>query len=433
MELVEGETLADLVRRGPLAPAQVASLGGQLAASLQAIHDAGVIHRDIKPANVLVCASDDDEALRTKLTDFGIARLVDGTRLTSTGLLVGTAAVPQPRADHRRRRVLPLRRLRPRAGAAGVPDRSTGLPRRGDRDRPRAPQPSARDPARARPPLGGRAGGDDRARAGAAADRGRGGVPALGPVRTRIRGAGGRLRPARGAGCCHGAGCCRGRGCGCGCGRFGAQRSPHRGGLGRPRGRARRADDAVRRGACRSAQRQRSPPRSRSRPAGPAVLPRASRPPGRPAPHRPGPPSAAHGHTADPASVSSPGRGARSARTSSRHGGTTSAPDPAPTSPTATPTGQQPSTTSATVPGSTSAPATTTDSSDGATAPVESPPGTPGPDRTSDGAPPTGRPGAGRRHRHRRRDADAGAPAHADGTALPDGWPAGERRQAGQA
>ncbi len=96
MELVEGETLADLVRRGPLAPAQVASLGGQLAASLQAIHDAGVIHRDIKPANVLVCASDDGEVLRTKLTDFGIARLVDGTRLTSTGLLVGTAQYLSP-------------------------------------------------------------------------------------------------------------------------------------------------------------------------------------------------------------------------------------------------------------------------------------------------------------------------------------------------
>src|SRR3954471_19589632 len=96
MELVEGETLADLVRRGPLAPAEVASLGAQLAASLQAIHDAGVIHRDIKPANVLVCNSDDGSPLRTKLTDFGIARLVDGTRMTSTGLLLGTAQYLSP-------------------------------------------------------------------------------------------------------------------------------------------------------------------------------------------------------------------------------------------------------------------------------------------------------------------------------------------------
>ena len=95
MELVEGETLADLIRRGPLEPSLVASLGGQLAASLQVIHDAGVIHRDIKPANVLVC-SGDDGALRTKLTDFGIARLVDGTRLTSTGLLLGTAQYLSP-------------------------------------------------------------------------------------------------------------------------------------------------------------------------------------------------------------------------------------------------------------------------------------------------------------------------------------------------
>src|SRR4051812_18623492 len=96
MELVEGETLADLVRRGPLAAAEVASLGAQLAASLQAIHDAGVIHRDIKPANVLVCDSDDGSAVRTKLTDFGIARLVDGTRMTSTGLLLGTAQYLSP-------------------------------------------------------------------------------------------------------------------------------------------------------------------------------------------------------------------------------------------------------------------------------------------------------------------------------------------------
>ena len=96
MELVEGETLAQLIRRGPLEPRKAASLGGQLAASLQAIHDAGVIHRDVKPANVMVRAADDGTPLRTKLTDFGIARLVDGTRLTSTGLLLGTVQYLSP-------------------------------------------------------------------------------------------------------------------------------------------------------------------------------------------------------------------------------------------------------------------------------------------------------------------------------------------------
>ena len=96
MELVEGETLAQLIRRGPLEPRHAASLGGQLAASLQAIHDAGVIHRDVKPANVMVRAADDGTPWRTKLTDFGIARLVDGTRLTSTGLLLGTAQYLSP-------------------------------------------------------------------------------------------------------------------------------------------------------------------------------------------------------------------------------------------------------------------------------------------------------------------------------------------------
>ena len=237
MELVEGETLADLIRRGPLAPAQVASLGGQLADSLQAIHDAGVIHRDIKPANVLVCGSDDGAALRTKLTDFGIARLVDGTRLTSTGLLIGTVQYLSPEQTVGGTVSLPVRRLRPRARAAGVPDRACRVPRGGDRDRRRAPQPTARDPGRARPPVGGRAGRDDRARAGAATDRRRGGVPALGPVRTGIRRTGGRLRPARGAGCCSNAGCCGGCCGGRACGAPAARRSTHRGGLGPRAGR----------------------------------------------------------------------------------------------------------------------------------------------------------------------------------------------------
>ena len=96
MELVEGETLAQLIHRGPLEPRHAASLCGQLAASLQAIHDAGVIHRDVKPANMMVRAADDGTPWRTKLTDFGIARLVDGTRLTSTGLLLGTVQYLSP-------------------------------------------------------------------------------------------------------------------------------------------------------------------------------------------------------------------------------------------------------------------------------------------------------------------------------------------------
>ena len=336
MELVEGETLADLVRRGPLAPAQVASLGGQLAASLQAIHDAGVIHRDIKPANVLVCGSDDGAALRTKLTDFGIARLVDGTRLTSTGLLIGTVQYLSPEQTVGGTVSLPVRRLRPRARAAGVPDRACRVPRGGDRDRRRAPQPPARDPRRARPPVGGRAGRDDRARAGAATDRRRGGVPALGPVRTGIRRAGGRLRPApwrRPLPVAPAA--ARGRGCGCGrrgCGAPGARRPTHRGG---PVARAgRHVAPTTPYGVERVGRRSGSAGHcghGRGQP-GPAPLPRASRPPGRPAPHRPGPPPAAHGQTADPASVSSPGRGAAGTGTSSRHGGTTSAPDPGPSS-----------------------------------------------------------------------------------------------------
>ncbi len=100
MELVEGSTLYDMVRRGPLPPGQVAQLGSQLADALAAIHHAGFVHRDVKPANVLLTQQGGEHpgtsSLFARLTDFGIARIVDGTRLTSTGLLMGTAPYLSP-------------------------------------------------------------------------------------------------------------------------------------------------------------------------------------------------------------------------------------------------------------------------------------------------------------------------------------------------
>jgi hypothetical protein len=66
-------------------------MGTTLAGALAHVHANGVVHRDVKPGNVLL-----DGDGRAQLTDFGIARLVDATRVTATGLVVGTAAYMAP-------------------------------------------------------------------------------------------------------------------------------------------------------------------------------------------------------------------------------------------------------------------------------------------------------------------------------------------------
>ena len=91
MELVEGETLADSLRRGPVPSERAATIGRSLAEALAYVHAQGLLHRDVKPANVLV--GNDG---RVRLTDFGIARLVDAARVTSTGMMVGTASYLAP-------------------------------------------------------------------------------------------------------------------------------------------------------------------------------------------------------------------------------------------------------------------------------------------------------------------------------------------------
>jgi serine/threonine protein kinase len=91
MELVDGETLADTIRRGVLPSERTAEIGARLADALTYVHGQGLVHRDVKPANVLL-GSDG----RVRLTDFGIARLVDAAKVTATGLTVGTAAYLSP-------------------------------------------------------------------------------------------------------------------------------------------------------------------------------------------------------------------------------------------------------------------------------------------------------------------------------------------------
>ena len=91
MQLVAGPPLSERLQAGPWPEQAVAGLGAELADTLGYVHSNGVTHRDVKPANVLL--GEDD---RPMLGDFGIARLVDTTRVTAAGYLVGTAAYMSP-------------------------------------------------------------------------------------------------------------------------------------------------------------------------------------------------------------------------------------------------------------------------------------------------------------------------------------------------
>jgi predicted Ser/Thr protein kinase len=88
---IEGPTLADEVaRRGPLNEARLWDLAAALAEALEAIHSCGLVHRDLKPGNI-VLAEDGPRVL-----DFGIARALEGTRLTNTGAAIGTPGFIAP-------------------------------------------------------------------------------------------------------------------------------------------------------------------------------------------------------------------------------------------------------------------------------------------------------------------------------------------------
>ncbi|WP_426570298.1 serine/threonine-protein kinase [Streptomyces canus] len=107
MELVRGEGLDALLRRGTVTLQDAARWGAQICDALADAHDAGIMHRDIKPSNILIAASG-----AVKVLDFGVARAADpyatADRLTQTGFIVGTPpymapeqarGFPEPRSD----------------------------------------------------------------------------------------------------------------------------------------------------------------------------------------------------------------------------------------------------------------------------------------------------------------------------------------------
>jgi eukaryotic-like serine/threonine-protein kinase len=105
LELVEGETLAQRISKGPLPVEEALGICRQIAEGLEAAHEKGVIHRDLKPANVMITEGD-----KVKILDFGLAKAlsdeaqsVDSSQsptlteaMTRPGVILGTAAHMSP-------------------------------------------------------------------------------------------------------------------------------------------------------------------------------------------------------------------------------------------------------------------------------------------------------------------------------------------------
>ena len=98
MEYVQGRSGAQILQRhGPLDGETTAEIGAQACAGLDYAHRRGIIHRDVKPGNLMIVGGPVGGGEMTmKLTDFGIARAVEQTRITQVGSVVGTAAYLSP-------------------------------------------------------------------------------------------------------------------------------------------------------------------------------------------------------------------------------------------------------------------------------------------------------------------------------------------------
>src|SRR5712692_42454 len=90
MELVEGETLAELLKSGPLPMNTALLYASQIAAALAEAHAKGIVHRDLKPGNIMIARSG------VKVLDFGLARSCQDETVTASGMVIATPAYMSP-------------------------------------------------------------------------------------------------------------------------------------------------------------------------------------------------------------------------------------------------------------------------------------------------------------------------------------------------
>ncbi len=91
MEFLEGETLDEVIARGPQPVERAADVTAQVADALAYAHSQGIVHRDVKPENIFLLSSG-----TIKVTDFGIARVTGSSTMTQAGTVMGTPGYMSP-------------------------------------------------------------------------------------------------------------------------------------------------------------------------------------------------------------------------------------------------------------------------------------------------------------------------------------------------